>query len=151
MTLESAQAVEARVIVFQCPASFSPTQVHIENLRRFFRAIENDARDFLLGWEPRGEWPEETVRELCSELSLLHVVDPFKAKPVTAKINYYRLHGIGGYRYRYTDSDLSTLLSTCYGTTYCLFNNVSMIEDARRFLALIRSARGVAENHCLSP
>jgi len=69
----------------------------------------------------------------------LHVVDPLEAKPLAGTISYFRLHGRGGYRY--TDSDLETLLSTCSETTYRLFNNVSMVSDAQRFLGLARLAQ----------
>jgi len=66
------------------------------------------------------------------------VYDPFQRQPVHGNLAYFRLHGIGGYRYRYKDEDL-TLLKWCrpYGEAYCLFNNVSMFEDAMRFKEMV--------------
>jgi uncharacterized protein YecE (DUF72 family) len=137
-TLACAEALSARIVVFQCPASFTPTDAHIANLREFFRAIRPGAQGVIPGWEPRGEWPPGTVDALCAELGLLRVVDPFAAAPPAGGLRYFRLHGIGGYHYRYTDADLQRLLGHCRGTTYCLFNNARMAEDAARFMALAR-------------
>lgn len=140
-TLAAARALAARVIVFQCPASFTPTPEHVRHLRAFFEAIQREARGLILGWEPRGDWPRERIQALCRELGLLYIVDPFKHEPLPGRLRYFRLHGRAGYRYRYTDEDLRTLRTLCKGTTYCLFNNMSMAEDAQRFLRLLGARR----------
>lgn len=140
-TLAAARALDASAIVFQCPASFAPTPAHVRNLRGFFRAIRADAKPFLLCWEPRGDWDRPTVLALCDELGLVLTVDPFSAEPPPAGVRYFRLHGIGGYRYTYTDDDLERLREACVGDTYCLFNNVSMASDAQRFQALLARRR----------
>jgi uncharacterized protein YecE (DUF72 family) len=89
-------------------------------------------------WEPRGEWEVEEVRELCKELDLVHGVDPFHQSPVAGPLGYFRLHGRTGYRYRYSDQDLEELreMAGKHGSCYVLFNNISMLEDARRFQRL---------------
>ena len=139
-TLECAQTLGSRVILFQCPARFTPTQENKANLRAFFREIRREfvsgQEGFTCAWEPRGEWKPEEVKELCAELSLEHGVDPFQQRAVTSGLGYYRLHGRTGYRYRYTDVDLEQLLGMARTRTPCyvLFNNISMLEDARRFL-----------------
>jgi len=132
-TREIAAALGAKIVVFQCPASFRPTEEHKANMRAFFGSIQRGG--LILAWEPRGPWGDDEVRELCVELGLVHCVDPFQRQPVRGEPAYFRLHGIGGYRYRYTNEDLATLLEWCrpYGETYCLFNNVSMWDDALRF------------------
>lgn len=137
-TLAVAQALRAAVIVFQCPASFGPTADNLKNLIGFFRRIERGP--WLAAWEPRGEWPEETVRDACRQCGLAHCVDPFRAEPVWGDAAYFRLHGRGGYRYRYTDADLRELAGICRrqrdlgrSPVYVMFNNMSMREDALRF------------------
>lgn len=135
-TLEVAQALRAPVVVFQCPASFTPTQAHVDNLRRFFRTVPRAGLRFA--WEPRGSWPEDLVRRLCQELDLVHCTDPFVSDSLHGAIRYYRLHGRGGYRYRYTDADLQDLRERCREPAYVMFNNVSMWEDALRFRDLLR-------------
>ncbi len=135
-TREIALALRAPVVLFQCPASFGPTDEHLANLRRFFRDVDRGGLAFA--WEPRGDWPDDLVRSLCDELRLIHAVDPFRRLPATGGVAYFRLHGITGYRYRFTDADLRQLLSWCrgYDEVYCLFNNVSMWEDGERLVAL---------------
>ncbi len=137
-TREAAEILRAAVVVFQCPASFKPTEQNKENLRRFFNAV--GSQDFLLGWEPRGQWQDQEIAELCNELGLIHVVDPFDRSPVTGGVVYYRLHGIGGYRYQYTDEDLKRLRDMIPpgADTYVMFNNVQMREDALRFLDILQ-------------
>jgi len=136
-TKEIAQALEARIVLFQCPASFTPTKEHIAHMRAFFHKIERD--DLLLAWEPRGEWEGEQIKGLCQEFDLTHGLDPFQRPPLYGEIAYFRLHGISGYRYRYTDEDLGRLLHWCrkYEKGYCLFNNMSMFEDALRMKEMI--------------
>ncbi len=132
-TEKTAQILKAKIIVFQCPASFQPTPENKKNLRRFFKAIRR--RKYKLVWEPRGKWEREEVSALCEELSLIPCVDPFKEAPFPGKMGYFRLHGKGGYRYRYTDSDLKKLIAWAkdFDTVYFMFNNVYMLEDALRF------------------
>jgi uncharacterized protein YecE (DUF72 family) len=137
VTLRCAKALSARRILFQCPASFKPTKANIKNLRAFFTRIRRPPESHLL-WEPRGGWPDETVRELCRELDLTHVVDPFAARTVTPERCYFRLHGRTGFRYVYEDDELEELYAMLPRdeTSYVLFNNVRMREDAARFQEL---------------
>jgi len=133
---EIAQALAAKIVVFQCPASFTPTEEHIANMHAFFREAERGG--MIFAWEPRGEWANGEIERICRELDLIHCVDPFKRLPVYGAPAYFRLHGITGYRYRYTDEDLNQLLEWCrrYEEVYCLFNNVSMWESASEFRRL---------------
>jgi uncharacterized protein YecE (DUF72 family) len=132
-TLDCARALDARIILFQCPASFTPSDEHIENLRDFFAAARRDANDLVLAWEPRGKWTDRVVQALCTELHIIHAVDPFVQQPVTLRPRYFRLHGIGGYNYSYSDVDFDRLAGWCRGETYVMFNNKSMAQDALRF------------------
>ena len=147
-TLSCAQILRSRRILFQCPARFAPTQEHKSNLRAFFRKLRRGVKPDPGGevmtfiWEPRGEWRPEEVKELCVELDLVHAVDPFQRLPVTSGMGYFRLHGRAGYRYKYTAADRESLLNIAreHKPCYVLFNNISMLEDARRFLDLVSKA-----------
>lgn len=135
-TLCFARQLDATVLVFQCPASFLPDDQNIANLEKFFSQIPRGK--IHLAWEPRGAWPQALVGRLCRDLGLIHCVDPFQNKPHPGSIQYFRLHGIGGYRYRFTDQDLEGLKKKIKDRpSYVLFNNLSMKEDALRFQALI--------------
>jgi uncharacterized protein YecE (DUF72 family) len=133
-TKSIASILQANVVVFQCPASFKPTEENLHNMREFFRRI--DRADFILAWEPRGNWPEDVITTLCRELDLVHCVDPFHQNTLFGAVHYYRLHGIGGYRYKYTDEELKKLAERCQRgdrLTFVMFNNTEMLDDARRF------------------
>jgi uncharacterized protein YecE (DUF72 family) len=133
-TREAAKILEAKLILFQCPPSFSENEKNIRNLREFFSAIE---RDFLFGFEVRGKWNPLTIKELWTELDLIHVVDPFgsRVSQLAGKLTYYRLHGIGGYSYDYSRDELIRLRDLCKTgeTTYVLFNNTQMLKNALEF------------------
>lgn len=135
-TAEVARALDAKVVILQCPPSFTEGRGHTEDLRRFIEAHRGDG--FLLAWEPRGSWREETVRGLCREMGVVHVVDPFVARPLWGTPRYLRLHGGQGYRHRYTDGELRWLAQASGREEgYILFNNLSMGEDAARFLHIL--------------
>ena len=139
VTLDCARALRAHRILFQCPASFTPTREHTDDLRKFFASIKRDqGMQFL--WEPRGDWTAELVGALCRELDLIHVVDPFEARTQTPEKCYFRLHGRTGWRYVYETDELEELLTLLPrdSESYVLFNNVRMREDAMRFQELVR-------------
>jgi uncharacterized protein YecE (DUF72 family) len=109
-------------------------------MRRFFAAIERPPGVRML-WEPRGKWPPELVLELCRELGLTHVVDPFVNDTVTPELTYWRLHGIGNAYHIYTDAELRALVRRVpsEGEVYVMFNNIPRVGDAQRFIALLNA------------
>ncbi|MGR3311353.1 MAG: DUF72 domain-containing protein [Candidatus Brocadiales bacterium] len=157
-TDEIATALSAKIIIFQCPASFTPTEEHVKNLRKFFDSI--DRKDYIFAWEPRGTgWDEEVIKNLCTDLNLVHCVDPFKCDPVHTTIPsfkggeggmfYFRLHGKGGTRYRFTIVDdllwLNDKLTSWQdgkpSVAYVMFNNIYMFDDALHFKKLIKELK----------
>jgi len=134
-TLACAEALKARTILFQCPAKFRQTKENIANLRKFFKKIKRGTLNFA--WEPRGPWEDKVVQKICDDLDLWHCVDPFVRRTTTPDRCYYRLHGIGGWRYRYEDVELEELVSLLpeddEKLSYVFFNNNVMTEDAMRF------------------
>ena len=96
-TKEICEALESRIVVFQCPASFKPTAEHVKNMKEFFSSIRRRTvrdRSLELVWEPRGRWDARVIGELCEDLKLSHCTDPFAADVVHAtQIAYFRLHG----------------------------------------------------------
>lgn len=142
-TLECAAILRASAVLLQCPASFRPTAESVAALRGFASTVRRPDGLRLL-WEPRGSWPSDVVAELCRDLELTHVVDPFVSSTVTPRDTYFRLHGITGARHVYTDDELERLASwlpvECE-RPYVLFNNLPRVTDARRFRALVTERR----------
>ncbi len=129
------EALGAKIMVFQTPPNFKDTPENVERVRKFF----SQAEGFMFAVEPRG-WSRETVEEVFPELGLIHIVDPFKEKPIKQKVNYYRLHGRGKimYRYRFKDEDLAFLKKTIKKRDYLLFNNIFMYDDAMKMMELVK-------------
>jgi len=144
-TREICEALEAQVCLMQCPARFDVSEAHLADMRRFFSEI--DRGGMAIAWEPRGPtWTDELVEALCKELNLILCVDPF-AKPIPRfqETVYLRLHGKPPgerlYSYRYSDDDLELLKGWVRSLSpetrvYCLFNNITMKDDAKRFITL---------------
>ncbi len=140
-----ARTLQATVVLFQCPASFRPNRVNVANMREFFSRI--DRKEFRFAWEPRGDWSQELILELCQDLELSHCVDPFKNQPQYGDFQYFRLHGITGYYYQYTDADLRRLSRWIQRKpSYVFFNNNWMKDDALRFMELMRPQRDILPN-----
>lgn len=133
-TLASAQALKARTVLFQCPASFKQTDENIANLEKFLRSV--DQHDLNLCWEPRGDWDSAVIKSICQSLRLTHVVDPFMGKTMTPEKCYFRLHGRNGWRYQYEEGELEELAAELakHQDAYVFFNNSKMTEDALKFL-----------------
>jgi uncharacterized protein YecE (DUF72 family) len=148
-TRDIAQILKAKVIVFQCPAKFTPSTENIENMRYFLANI--DRGDFTFAWEPRGEWSDNVITTLCQDLDLVHCVDPLESKAaygpritpeqIRGGVKYFRLHGGRDYRHQYSDAELARLRELSNGETYILFNNITMYDDALRFKQLIQNAK----------
>lgn len=139
LTLACATALRAKTILFQCPASFSQTPEHIANLVSFFSRIERTG--LTLGWEPRGHWDRQVVKDLCLDLDLWHVVDPFVSATTTPEHCYFRLHGRQGWRYKYEPQELAELIELLPEDkpAYVFFNNIRMTQDALVFKGLLET------------
>jgi len=133
-TLLCAKALQARTVLFQCPASFEPTKPNLKALEKFFSKADRAGLNFC--WEPRGSaWTNEIVKSLCRDLDLWHVVDPFARATVTPEKCYFRLHGRVRWRYTYEEDELEELAEMIPADrlAYVFFNNITMIEDAAKF------------------
>lgn len=140
-TLACAKALQAKTILFQCPASFKQTRENISNLEKFFSSINRGKLNFC--WEPRGVWDNTVVKSICAELNLWHVVDPFVGRTVTPGKCYFRLHGRKGWRYKYDEGELEELAAMLpeNHSSYVFFNNIHMTEDALKFQEIIKLNR----------
>jgi uncharacterized protein YecE (DUF72 family) len=144
-SLACARLLGATAMLFQCPASFLPTDENIANLRAFFR---DERRRTVTGvrylFEPRGRaWVEKRAMavDLCNELGLVHVVDPLVTPPALSHPVYWRLHGVTGPRHVYSDAELAKVAELLAATkpeppAYVMFNNMPRVGDAKRFLRL---------------
>lgn len=146
-------ALGARILLFQSPANFHPTEANIRKLRSFFQSAERGM--LLFAWEPRGIWYDDPamIAGLCRELDLIHCVDPFRNDPVffgTRGVAYFRLHGFGRpnfYHYTFSSGELERLSSMIAALpesvhqTYVMFNNANCYQDAGAFSRIVTVQR----------
>ena len=150
LTRKLAEALEATVVVFQCPPSLQATEENVRHFRQFYGWASRGTLKFA--WEPRHiSWTPQLIAELCREFELLHAVDPFEQPSVFGIPRYFRLHGkgLGGYRYDYnypySEPELSELRLRCAEVpTYCMFNNMQMASDAERFMEIANAFEAAA-------
>jgi uncharacterized protein YecE (DUF72 family) len=137
-TLAAARVLRATAILLQCPRSFRPTDDNVERMRTFLTTAERPDGVRLL-WEPRGDWPNHLLVDLCRDLDLVHVVDPMRTETVTPEQTYYRLHGTTGARHVHTDDELRRLADLVVDRPqpYVLFNNLPRVGDSERFRQLL--------------
>jgi len=140
-TRRFAQALEAKVILFQCLPSFKENPENIANMRRFFNSAKGAG--YLLVWEPRSGWSEPTIKVLCLELGLVHCVDPMEKESLYGEPQYFRLHGGPRYQHRYSPEELEYLKGRIGNReSYILFNNLNMHHDALAFDRLMKGEDG---------
>jgi uncharacterized protein YecE (DUF72 family) len=138
VTLASAQALNARTILFQCPAKFQPLPENILNMKQFFSSFDRTGLNCV--WEPRGKaWEPELIKDLCEELDLWDCVNPFQRRTTTPDRCYYRLHGQPRWRYTYEDEELYDLVGLLPKDelSYVFFNNITMKDDAQRLTKIL--------------
>lgn len=136
-TLECGLMLKASAVLLQCPRSFRPTEANVARMRAFLGTVERSAAQLM--WEPRGDWPEELIVDLCRDLDLIHVVDPMQRDTVTPDQTYFRLHGTSGSRHVHTNDELRRVRELVQGrsSAYVLFNNVPRVGDAERFIDML--------------
>ncbi|RLF07651.1 MAG: DUF72 domain-containing protein [Thermoprotei archaeon] len=146
-SIEIAKILKCSVLVIQLPPSFVKNNENIMNIKTFMNSVERP-QSLEIGIEFRHEsWDLETVKSLCEELNLIHIIDPFKQNlaRTTSQIIYYRLHGLGqrAYVYDYSISELEQLYEKWVKPyerekeVYVLFNNTNMAADALDFKKII--------------
>lgn len=140
-TLKIARILNAKVILLQSPPSYNENLESIKNIKNFLERVKT--KEFLIFWEIRGKWSDETIKDICEEFEIYQCVDPTIRKPITQKYYYFRLHGGLGYRHTYTQEELEKLADEIRKLNgeeiYVFFNNINMFNDAQKFQALIHT------------
>jgi len=135
---EAAEVLDARAILFQTPASFTPTRENRENLVRFFSLIDRgDGRHLV--WEPGGGWEEEEVSALCKDLGLIPARDPMINQGRFSGTFYYRLQPKTRGRGIYTQDDFHRIFLEAEGEEaegregFLIWNGPKAARDAQSF------------------
>lgn len=78
-TKASAEALGAKIVVFESPASFLPGPDRLRDMYQFFKKAARGQLTFV--WHPRGgEWSSLGAK-VCAELGLIQAFDPLHQPP----------------------------------------------------------------------
>jgi uncharacterized protein YecE (DUF72 family) len=111
-----AEALRARFVVFETPASFYPDSNHLRDMYRFFKSAARGTAAFV--WQPRGHWEPKLAAKVAADLGLMTAYDPFErpGEPPRGP-RYFRLRGEA-----YSDAQLKQLRRFADGAaTYAYF------------------------------
>jgi uncharacterized protein YecE (DUF72 family) len=147
---EICMALKAKILLFQSPSSFKPSDENIKRMEEFFGKIKREK--LILAWEPRGEWHKkpELIKKVCKKFDLVECVDPFRNEALyfgKEKIAYFRLHGFGlisMYNYNFSKKELEELkekvksLEEELEEVWVMFNNSMMYKNALEFSNLLK-------------
>lgn len=140
-TMEIASTLKSEFVVVQLPPSFEFSNLNLQRLETFFESVDilcTPVVEFR-----HASWMDKLnqISTVLEHLGVFVVVDPLKGIFVDQKKNYLRMHGRDGfvnYRHKYSEEELIKLERLTRGLeAYILFNNLSMKEDALRFIELV--------------
>jgi uncharacterized protein YecE (DUF72 family) len=125
-TLQAAETLRARLVLFQLPSTFGPSPDNIRRVQQFFG--KSGRGHILFAWEPAVTWPTKLVDDLSEAYRLMPVMNPLgRAKPTkNSPMRFYRLgaHGRTSGIMRFTDEELRTVKNLCdTPLCYVVFNN----------------------------
>lgn len=78
-TKAAAEALGARIVVFETPASFQPGSDRLRDMYRFFKGAARGGLTFV--WHPRGSEWGSLEDKVCAELGLIRAFDPLRQPP----------------------------------------------------------------------
>jgi uncharacterized protein YecE (DUF72 family) len=130
-TKAAAEALGAKVVVFETPASFQPGPDRLRDLYRFFKKLPRGR--FACVWQPRGAaWDSRLADKVCAELGLIRAFDPLKGRgPERGAFRYLRPQGprTG----TLSVDNMSTIVEAAReGPSYLVFSHRDAFRDADR-------------------
>ena len=132
-TKTSAEILNAKVVIFETPASFQPGPDRLRDMYRFFRVLARGR--FSCVWHPRGHsWRGPLADKVCADLGLIRAFDPLQDRaPERGAFRYLRPQGprVGALS---VDS-LATIREATRGKpSYVAFTHRDSFRDAERLL-----------------
>lgn len=139
-TWAAAETLKSKIVLFQCPAFFSPHADHVQRLQKFFQPIPRGNKHIV--WEPPASWPLTLVESLSRSLYLTPSANPLAKnyKPTNSPMRYFRIGANGktsGISHM-SDLELQDIRAACdRPLSYVVFNNgPTAFADALRFRSL---------------
>jgi uncharacterized protein YecE (DUF72 family) len=132
-TKAAAEALGAKVIVFETPASFQPGPDRLRDMYRFFKVLARGR--FTCVWHPRSRaWSAELADKVCAELGLIRAFDPLKERPPERGAFRY-LRPLGPRAGALSVDNMATIREAAREKpSYLVFTHRDAFRDAERLL-----------------
>lgn len=129
-TLRFAGALEARVLVLNTPAEFTPALPNVEALTAFLTAVPRD--EYTVVWQHHGPWENERAEKLAAELGLVLAVDPLRDPVPKGEQAYFRLNPFAAMSGRLGIYDLERLAEAAldFDEARVVFETPYAVKDA---------------------
>ena len=129
-TKASAEALGARIVVFETPASFQPGADRLRDMYRFFKGAARGRLSFV--WQPRGREWDRLVDKVCAELGLIRGFDPLREPPPKKGAFLYLRPGLARSGMLSVDN-LATIARACVDApAYVALSHRASFRDAER-------------------
>lgn len=138
-TKAAAEALGAKIVVFETPASFQPGSDRLRDMYRFFKTAARGKLTFV--WQPRGgEW-SSLEDKVCAELGLIRAFDPLRQPPPRKGTFLYMRPLLSRMGILGVDN-MATIASSCGEVpAYLALSHRASFRDAERFKDLLGSKR----------
>lgn len=138
-TKASAEALGAKIVVFESPASFQPGSDRLRDMYRFFKKVARGKLTFV--WQPRGaEWAS-LGDKVCAELGLIRAFDPLREAPPRKGAFLYMRPVIARMGVLGVDN-MATIAAASAGVpSYVALSHRNAFRDAERLKDLLGSKR----------
>ncbi len=135
-TRKMADLLDSVVILYETPASFTPTARNRQNMTDFFEAAPEGLTHV---WEPQGVWSGHEVQKICDQLGLLASWDPLAAEAFPSGPSaYLKIRNMGS-PHPISISELEWLAQglSDYDSAHMVFNTAKMFTDARKLVEIL--------------
>ncbi len=152
---DAASRLDAEALVFQTPASFTPSTGNRERMTAFFRDLAPaQLGDRTMVWEPAGLWEPEAAAGFAGTLGVCLACDPLTNDPLgpgaalwanlPTEAAYFRVKGLGLGARRFDDYALAELveLAAGYERAWIVFAHATKYPDALRLERILLDAAG---------
>lgn len=138
-TKAAAEALGARLVIFETPSSFQPGPDRLRDFYRFFKALPRGRLAPV--WAPRGREWERLADKVCGDLGLERAFDPLRQPaPARGRFRYLR-PGVPRGSFLGVD-DMSTIAQAASEKpSYVVFSHLRAFPDAARLKAQLERRR----------
>lgn len=138
-TKAGAEALGAKIVVFETPASFQPGSDRLRDMYRFFKGAARGKLTFV--WHPKGtEWGS-LEDKVCAELGLIRAFDPLRHAPPRKGVFLYMRPGLARMATVGVDNMATIAAAAAEVPSYVALSHRAAFRDAERLKDLLGSKK----------